>query len=55
MNYLIDLVHTHCEHLINVLVMWNSFIHYISDLDKCSMLINLIREIERHKAHTIWR
>ena len=54
-NYLINLAHTHREHLINVLVMWNNSIHYASDLGKCPLLIDLIREIERYKAHTIWR
>ena len=51
----INLAHTYSEHLINVLVMGNNSISYVFDLGKCPMLIDLIREINHHKAHTIWR
>ena len=55
LDYLLDLAHNHSEHLVDVLITWHNFVHYVSDLNKCSMLIDLIWEIERHKAHTIWR
>ena len=55
LNYPINLTRTHHEHLINVLIIWNSSIHHVPDLSKYPRLIYLIWEIECHEAHMIWR
>ena len=35
--------------------MWHSSVHHVSNLSKCPLLIDLIRETKRHKAQAIWR